>query len=96
LGTVSWSTTGAVNFPQVDLAPTSESHRILFVHKNVPGVMRDVTRIVSDLGANISAQSLATDGDVGYLVLDTDQALSMEVKNAIESLKASIRIRILY
>jgi D-3-phosphoglycerate dehydrogenase len=90
------ATSGAVNFPQVDLAPTSGSHRILNVHRNVPGVLRDVTRIVSDLGANISAQSLATDGDIGYLVLDTDEQLSQDVKARIEELKTSIRTRILY
>jgi D-3-phosphoglycerate dehydrogenase len=62
----------------------------------VPGVLSEINRIVSDLGANIQAQTLATDGDVGYLVLDTDRALSKEVKAAIEGLKQSIKTRILY
>src|SRR4029078_12938738 len=44
--------TGAVNFPLVDVPPTRNSHRILNVHKNVPGVLREINRIVSDLGAN--------------------------------------------
>jgi D-3-phosphoglycerate dehydrogenase len=92
----SGSTSGAVNFPTVDLAPTQDGHRILNVHKNVPGVLSEINRIVSDLGANIQAQTLATDGDVGYLVLDTDRALSKEVKAAIEGLKQSIKTRILY
>ncbi len=90
------TTNGAVNFPHVDLAPTQSSHRILNVHRNVPGVLRDVTKIVSDLGANISAQSLATDGDIGYLVLDTDQALSLDVMKRIDELKTSILTRVLY
>lgn len=90
------STRGAVNFPNVDLPPTGVNHRILNVHKNVPGVLREINRIVSDLGANIEAQVLATDGDIGYLVLDTDKALSLEVKTAIEGLKTSIKTRILY
>jgi D-3-phosphoglycerate dehydrogenase len=90
------STTGAVNFPQVDLSPTRNSHRILNVHKNVPGVLGEINRIVSELGANINAQTLATDGDLGYLILDTDQALSLDVKKRIEALKTSIKTRILY
>lgn len=90
------STTGAVNFPQMDLPPTWENHRILNVHQNVPGVLREINRIVSDLGANIEAQRLATDPEIGYLILDTDKALSLEVKKAIKGLKASIRTRILY
>ncbi|MGK5084828.1 phosphoglycerate dehydrogenase [Bdellovibrionota bacterium FG-1] len=90
------ATSGAVNFPQVDLAPSHQTHRILNVHRNVPGVLTAVNRIVSDLGANISAQSLATDGDIGYLVIDTDQQLSLDIKNAIEGLNTSIKTRILY
>ena len=48
-------TTGAVNFPQIDAVPTPNKHRILNVHKNVPGVLRDINRIVSEKGANIAA-----------------------------------------
>lgn len=33
-----------------------DSHRVLNVHHNVPGVLRDVNRIISDLDANIKAQ----------------------------------------
>src|SRR5690606_5923931 len=70
------STTGAVNFPAVDLPPTTNNHRILNVHKNVPGVLREINRMVAELGANIEAQFLFTDADIGYLILDTDRAIS--------------------
>jgi D-3-phosphoglycerate dehydrogenase len=89
-------TTGAVNFPHVDAAPTPHKHRILNIHKNVPGVLRDINRIVSDKGANIAAQILATDADIGYLVMDLDQDVSGSVKNAIAALEANIKTRILY
>lgn len=90
------STTGCVNFPEVNVVPTLESHRILNVHRNVPGVLREINRIISDLGANIQAQALATHPEIGYLILDTDKALSREVKAAIEGVSASIKTRILY
>jgi D-3-phosphoglycerate dehydrogenase len=89
-------TTGAVNFPQVDAAPTPNKHRILNVHKNVPGVLRDINRIVSEKGANIAGQVLATDPDIGYLVMDLDQDVSHDVKNAIAALDVNIKTRILY
>lgn len=92
----SGSTSGAVNFPEIDVTPNQEIHRILNVHRNVPGVLREINRIVSDLGANIVAQTLATDSEIGYLILDTDKALSAEVCQAIESVKASIKTRMLY
>jgi D-3-phosphoglycerate dehydrogenase / 2-oxoglutarate reductase len=89
-------TTGAVNFPHVDLPQTPGKHRILNVHKNVPGVLRDINRMVSERGANIAAQVLATDPEIGYLVMDLDQDVSRDVKNAVAALETSIRTRILY
>jgi D-3-phosphoglycerate dehydrogenase len=89
-------TTGAVNFPHVDNAPIPGKYRILNVHKNVPGVLRDINRIVTDRGANIAGQVLATDPDIGYLVMDLDQDVALDVKNAIAALATDIKTRILY
>ena len=90
------ATTGAVNFPQVELPKASGLHRILNAHRNVPGVLRDINRIVSDRGANIRSQVLATDPNIGYLVMDLEQDVSDEVKAAIAALETSIKTRILY
>ena len=89
-------TTGSVNFPHVDAAPTPNKHRILNVHKNVPGVLRDINRIVTDKGANIAGQILATDPEIGYLVMDLDQNVSDQVKDAVAALDFNIKTRILY
>ncbi|HVV81819.1 MAG TPA: phosphoglycerate dehydrogenase [Kofleriaceae bacterium] len=92
----SGATTGAVNFPEVELPQARGTHRILNVHRNVPGVMRDVNRIISDKGANIHAQLLATDSDIGYLIVDLDQDVSHAVKDAVSALETNIKTRILY
>jgi D-3-phosphoglycerate dehydrogenase / 2-oxoglutarate reductase len=89
-------TTGAVNFPQVELPVMKDAHRILNVHRNVPGVLRDINRIVSDMNANIRAQLLSTDPDIGYLIMDLDQDVSHDVKKAIAALPTSIKTRILF
>jgi D-3-phosphoglycerate dehydrogenase / 2-oxoglutarate reductase len=90
------ATTGAVNFPQIEVPITRGTHRILNVHRNVPGVLRDINRIVSDRNANIRAQVLSTDPEIGYLIMDLDQDVSVEVKRAIAALETSIRTRILF
>ncbi len=88
-------TTGAVNFPEIGILPIVGKHRVLNAHRNIPGVLRDIDSIVSDLGANIAAQVLATDVDTGYLVMNSDQDVSHAVKNAVAALEASIKTRIL-
>jgi D-3-phosphoglycerate dehydrogenase len=90
------ATTGAVNFPEVELPLAKDSHRILNVHKNVPGVLRDINRIVSDHNANIRAQVLSTDPDIGYLVMDLDQDVSQDVNRGIAALPTSLKTRILF
>ena len=90
------ATTGAVNFPQVEVPQARGAHRILNAHRNVPGVLRDINRIVSEKGANIQAQVIATDPNIGYLVMDLDLDVSSDVKKAIAALSTSIKTRILY
>lgn len=90
------TTSGAVNFPQVELPTAPGTHRILNVHKNVPGVLRDINQIVSDLHANIERQYLSTDPNIGYLVMDLGANVSEEVRKAVSGLDANIRTRILY
>ena len=88
------ATEGAVNFPIVHTnPPTRGTHRLLNVHRNVPGVLKDINRIVSSSGANIQSQHLATDPQVGHLVMDFDRPLPVESVEEIETLAASIRTR---
>ncbi|MBZ4419341.1 phosphoglycerate dehydrogenase [Myxococcus sp. RHSTA-1-4] len=88
------ATTGAVNFPQIESPLIPGTHRILNVHRNIPGVLRDINRIVSDLNANIHAQVLSTDANIGYLIMDLDQDVSRPVCDAIAGLKTDIKTRI--
>jgi D-3-phosphoglycerate dehydrogenase / 2-oxoglutarate reductase len=90
------ATTGAVNFPGVEPPETRGAHRILNVHRNVPGVLRDINKIVSDANANIQSQILATDSNIGYLVMDINRDVSNEVSKGIAALETNIRTRILY
>ena len=90
------ATAGTVNFPIVDQPKLPGAHRVLNVHRNVPGVLRDINKIVSDRNANVLGQVLATDPEVGYLIMDLDKEVAGEVRTAIEGLSTSIKTRILY
>jgi len=90
------ATTGSVNFPQIELGVNKQAHRILNVHRNVPGVLRDINKIVSDNNGNIRAQVLSTDADIGYLIMDLDQDVSQDVNRGVAALATSIKTRILF
>jgi D-3-phosphoglycerate dehydrogenase len=87
------ATTASVNFPPVELGQSLGTHRLINVHQNVPGVMRDVNKIVSDQGANIHAQVLSTAGDIGYLVMDLDNPVAGAVAAAMRALPTTINAR---
>jgi D-3-phosphoglycerate dehydrogenase len=89
------ATTGAVNFPAIEHDQAPDTQRILNVHRNVPGVLRDVTRIVSERQANIHSQMLSTHADIGYLIMDLDGDVARDVYNDIAALETNIRTRIL-
>jgi D-3-phosphoglycerate dehydrogenase len=90
------STSFAVNFPNIELPLIKDNYRILNVHKNQPGFLRDINKIVSDVGANISAQFLSTTADIGYLIMDLNKKLGDQVKEEIIKNPLSIKTRILY
>jgi D-3-phosphoglycerate dehydrogenase len=90
------STSFSVNFPNIELPLLRENYRILNVHKNQPGFLRDINKIVSDLGGNINAQYLGTTKDIGYLIMDIDKDLGDKIKEEIRKHPNSIKTRILY
>lgn len=91
------STSGAVNFPNVDLPTKKETSRIMNVHQNKPGVLGEINTIVSQTGANIEGQYLSTDEEIGYLVIDVNSsAAAKEIATKIKALSTSIKTRVVY
>ena len=64
------ATVGAVNLPQIQPAPLQAPARILNIHYNRPGALSHFNQAVADIGANIVAQQLQTEGDIGYAITD--------------------------
>lgn len=87
------TTAGAVNFPNVELPPGHGACRVLNVHRNEPGVLGEINGIVSRAGANIQAQFLATDENIGYLVMDLETRAAKKLVQEIQNLERSIRTR---
>lgn len=90
------STSGAVNFPNVDLPVKQGTSRILNVHRNEPGVLGEINGLISAAGANIEGQFLSTDEKIGYLVMDVHSTHGQSLADSIGKLSRSIRTRVVY
>lgn len=89
-------TATSVNFPNVSLPQKDGTHRLLHIHKNVPGVLSQVNKSFADAGINIFAQSLMTEEDVGYLVMDVGDGDSQKALEALQQMPETIRVRVLF
>jgi len=89
------STQGSVSLPEVDLGRMPGTHRVVHIHRNVPGVLGDVNRIVSQHKANILAQQLGTNARIGYVVIDVDTPVAEAICQDLLALETTIRARAL-
>jgi phosphoglycerate dehydrogenase len=89
-------TTSAVNFPNVSVPFIEGTHRLLHIHKNVPGVLSQINAAFAKAGINIAAQSMLTRGDVGYLVMDVDDHDSEKALERLKAVPETIKVRVLF
>ncbi|MFT3823221.1 MAG: phosphoglycerate dehydrogenase [Chitinophagaceae bacterium] len=90
------ATTGSHTVPVLSLPPQEGTHRILHIHKNVPGVLSAINTELSNHNINILAQYLKTNDEIGYVVLDVDRKLSDTAFRLLKEVKDTIKVRLLY
>ena len=92
----SGNTVDAVNFPNIRLPKQNKSHRFLHIHKNVPGVMAKINKVLAKYEMNILGQYLSTESEVGYVITDLDKEYNKDVIKALKKIKNTIKFRVLY
>jgi len=92
----SGNTVDAVNFPNIRLPKQNKSHRFLHIHKNVPGIMAKINKVLANYELNISSQYLSTDSEVGYVITDLDKEYNKEVIKDLRKVENTIKFRVLY
>jgi D-3-phosphoglycerate dehydrogenase / 2-oxoglutarate reductase len=88
-------TTLSVNLPSVALRPLEDTSRLLYLHRNVPGVLATVNGLLAEHEINIVGQLLATAGDYGYVVTDVAGPLSDAALAGLRELPVTVRLRLL-
>jgi D-3-phosphoglycerate dehydrogenase len=92
------STLSAVNFPEVALPEHPGSHRLLHIHKNVPGVLSRINGVFSKSRINISGEYLMTNARIGYVVIDVEanERSSRAALKSLNAIEGTIRARVLF
>lgn len=90
------TTRSAVNFPQVSLPDHGLTRRIMHIHHNEPGVLKDINQVFFGNEVNIAAQYLQTEGEIGYVVMDVESDDVTTLMKDLAKIPATIRTRILH
>jgi D-3-phosphoglycerate dehydrogenase / 2-oxoglutarate reductase len=90
------STSGSVNFPEVQLPLLRGSHRLLHAHRNVPGMLAKLNNIFARYNVNITGQYLKTNEEIGYVIMDVERSYIDGFVQEIKDMEETIKFRMLY
>ncbi|MFN5847858.1 MAG: phosphoglycerate dehydrogenase [Chitinophagales bacterium] len=90
------STDGSVNFPSVQLPTQNNQHRILHIHRNVPGILAKINQVIASNEVNITGQYLKTNEEMGYVIMDIEGEYPDSFFGELKSVEHTIKCRILY
>ena len=90
------TSTSSVNFPEVALPAHPGKHRLLHIHRNVPGVLAEINKVFAASGINIASQFLQTNESIGYVVIDIDAEYSDMALVKLAEVPGTIRSRVLF
>ena len=84
----------SVNFPAVSM-PRSGDARICVLHKNVPGMLTQLTGVMADAGLNIENMTNKSRGDAAYTIFDITGNADAAIADKLMALDAVLRVRVI-
>jgi len=84
----------SVNFPTVSV-PHSGGTRICFTHKNVPGILAQITTALGENGVNIENMGNGSKGEYAYTIVDTVDTITAAVVDKFNAIENVIRVRVI-
>ena len=90
------STSNSVNFPNLQLPTLRNAHRLIHIHRNMPGILAKINQVLADHSINIVGQYLKTNEVIGYVITDIDKEYDKDVITALKQIDHTIKFSVLY
>ncbi len=84
------------NFPNLILPKVHRAHRLIHIHKNVPGIMAQINQVFAENEINIVSQFLVTRHGIGYAVTDVETSYGRQLIKQLRQIENTIKFRLLY
>ena len=86
----------SANFPNLQLPKIDKSHRLIHIHKNVPGIMAKINTVFAKHDINIVSQFLMTNPEIGYAITDINAEYDKQLFKSLKKIEHTIKFRVLY
>lgn len=86
----------SVNLPNIQVHKQKNTHRLLHLHRNVPGILAKINGLLAENKLNIEGQYLKTNEEIGYVVTDVNKKYDTGVLELLKKIPDTIRFRVLY
>ncbi|MBC8053864.1 MAG: HAD-IB family phosphatase [Sphingobacteriaceae bacterium] len=86
----------SANFPNLQLSKVANAHRLLHIHKNVPGILAQINQVYANHNINILSQFLMTNSSIGYVITDVSVQYDKQVLKELKEIAHTIKFRVLY
>ena len=84
----------SVNLPHCQLEATAGNHRLMHLHRNVPGMLLHINELLAKRGINIERQVLDTRGQLGYAIYDINRSFDSDLMEEMQRIPHTIRVRV--
>jgi D-3-phosphoglycerate dehydrogenase len=84
------------NFPDLQPPRNNNAHRLIHIHKNVPGILAKINDVFARHNINIVGEFLVTNAQIGYVITDVNTGYDTEVLNELKAIEHTIKFRLLY
>jgi D-3-phosphoglycerate dehydrogenase len=84
------------NFPELQPPRVNNAHRLIHIHKNMPGILVKINDVFARHNINIVGEFLVTNAQIGYVITDVNAGYDEEVLSELKKIPHTIKFRLLY
>lgn len=81
----------SVNFPEI-VMPKLHRHRLVLLHRNVPGVINNASGVLAEAGINVEAMANRSKGNYAVSLLDIDGEIGEDVVGRVSAVENVLRV----
>lgn len=85
----------SVNYPNCDMGIRGDNTRIALLHRNVPNMIGQFTKILAEYNMNIADMTNKSKGKYAYTMIDIDSDVTDRVAEDLENVKEVLRVRVI-